>query len=110
MDPSVIHAISEILGPCLGLLVCGAIPVSIIFVRNHFKLRMRELDLEAELHSRESQARLSAMETRLNAMEGALGSLVQTLSQRRDLMVQPPDAPRLSEPEAPRLPPLTQIK
>jgi hypothetical protein len=114
MDPNIIRALSDIIGPVFALLVVGAIPVSVIFLRNNFKLRMRELDLEAELHGRESQARLQAMETRLAAMEGALGSLVQAISARPDFLqanlMQPPDAPHLSEPEAPRLPSLTQIK
>jgi hypothetical protein len=85
MDPSVAKAISEVLGPFLGVLACGAIPVTLMFLSKHFKLRTRELELEAELHGRESQARLQAMETRLSAMEGAIGSLVQTFGQRHEL-------------------------
>jgi hypothetical protein len=96
MDPSLANAISHVLGPFLGVLACGAIPVSIIFVFKHFKLRMREVELEAELHGRESQARLQALEMRLSAMEGAIGSLLQTLSRRQELM-QPPDAPQLTQ-------------
>src|SRR5207237_5649191 len=98
MDPSIAKAISEVLGPFLGLLALGAIPVTLMFLTKHFKLRTRELELEAELHGRDSQARLQALETRLSAMEGALGSLVQAISRRQDLM-QPPDAPE----SAPRL-------
>jgi hypothetical protein len=108
MDPAFAHAIQEILGPFLGVLACGAIPVALVFISKHFKLRNRELELEAELHGRDSQARLQALETRLSAMEGALGSLVQTLSRRQDLM-QPPDAPQISQ-EASRPPSLTQVK
>ena len=105
MDPSVIRALAEVIGPVFGVLACGAIPVALVYVFKHFKLRTRELELEAELHGRDSQARLQALETRLLAMEGALGSLVQTISRRQDLM-QPPDAPQLAE--GPR--PLTQVK
>src|SRR5213595_3574916 len=105
MDPSIAKAISEVLGPFLGLLALGAISVTLVYLTKHFKLRTRELELEAELHGRDSQARLQALETRLLAMEGALGSLVQTISRRQDLM-QPPDAPQLAE--GPR--PLTQVK
>ena len=77
----------------------------------HFKLRTRELELEAELHGRDSQARLQAMETRLAAMEGALGSLVQAISRRQDLLP-PLDAPpqRAELVEGTRPPSLTQIK
>src|SRR3954462_2918984 len=95
MDPSVAKAISEVLGPFLGMLACGAIPVTLVFLSKHFKLKTRELELEAELHGRESQAHLRALETRLAAMEGMLGSLVQALSPRQELL-QPPDVPQLT--------------
>ena len=108
MDPAVAQAITEVLGPFLGVLACGAIPVTLIFISKHFKLRTRELELEAELHGRDSQARLQALETRLSAMEGALGSLVQTISRRQEL-VEAPDAPRIS-PEPSRATSLTRMK
>jgi hypothetical protein len=108
MDPALANAATEILGPFLGVLACGAIPVTLIFITKHFKLRTRELELEAELHGRDSQARLQALETRLSAMEGALGSLVQAMSRRQDLM-QPPDAPQIAQ-DASRSPSLTQVK
>src|SRR4051812_23416041 len=108
MDPAVAHAISEVLGPFLVVLACGAIPVTLVFLSKHFKLRTREIELEAELHGRDSKARLQAMETRLAALEGAVGSLVQAISRRQELM-QPPDAPQISQ-EASRLGSLTQVK
>jgi len=108
MDPSIAKAISEVLGPFLGLLALGAIPVTLMFLTKHFKLRTRELELEAELHGRDSQARLQAMETRLSALEGALTSIVQTISRRHELM-QPPDAPQLTQ-ESSRTPSLSQVK
>ena len=49
MDPSVAQAISQVLGPFLGVLACGANPVTLVFLSKHFKLRTRELDLQAEL-------------------------------------------------------------
>ena len=110
MDPSVVKAVLEIVGPLLGVLACGAIPITLVYLSKHFKLRTRELELEAELHGRDSQARLQAMETRLSALEGALGSLVQTISRRQDLM-QPPDAPQLPDlADRPRSPSLTHVK
>jgi hypothetical protein len=108
MDPALAKAATEILGPFLGVLALGAIPVTLIFISKHFKLRTRELDLEAELHGRDSQARLQALETRLSAMEGALGSLLQAISRRQELM-QPPEAPQTTR-EASRPPSLTQAK
>jgi hypothetical protein len=108
MDPVVAKSISEVLGPFLGMLAVGAIPVTLVFLTKHFRLRTRELELEAELHGRDSQARLQALETRLTAMEGALSSLVQAISRRQELM-QPPGAPQLTQ-EASRPPSLTQVK
>src|SRR3954471_18839625 len=108
MDPSLAKAVSEVLGPFLGVLACGAIPVTLVFLTKHFKLRTREIELEAELHGRDSQARLQAMETRLAGLEGALGSLVNAVSRRSDLM-QPPDAPLLTE-DAARPASLTKVK
>src|SRR6266481_9627206 len=108
MDPAFAKALTEVLGPFLGVLACGAIPVTLVFLTKHFKLRTRELELEAELHGRDSLARLQALETRLSAMEGALGSLVQTISRRQELMVPPdPAAPQLAE--GTRAPALTQV-
>jgi hypothetical protein len=110
MDPVIVKALPDIIGPTVAVIVFGAIPVMLVYMTKHFKLRTRELELEAELHGRDSQARLQAMETRLSAMEGALGSLVQALSRRPELM-QPPDAPQTSEPaEAPRPLSLSQLK
>jgi hypothetical protein len=108
MDPALANAATEILGPFLGVLALGAVPITLIFIAKHFKLRTRELELEAELHGRDSQARLQALETRLSAMEGALGSLVQVISRRQELM-QPPEAPQIAQ-EASRPPSLTQAK
>src|SRR2546421_12721783 len=105
MDPSIAKAISEVLGPFLGLLALGAIPVTLMFLTKHFKLRTRELELEAELHGRDSQARLQAIETRLAAMETALLSSLQSL--RRPELMAPPDAPQA---EAARIAAVTKVK
>jgi len=108
MDPALAKAISEVLGPFLGVLACGAIPVTLVFLSKHFKLKTKELELEAEMHGRELQSRLQAFETRVNALEGAFGSLAQAISPRQQLM-QAPDAPPSSE-EPARLPPLSQVR
>ena len=99
MDPTFAKAAAEVFGPVLGVLACGAIPVALVFISKHFKLRMRELELEAQLHSRDAQARLQALETRIAAMEAGLGSLVQTFARRPELA--PPDAPAAQQPALP---------
>ncbi|MFL5275532.1 MAG: hypothetical protein ACJ783_13735 [Myxococcales bacterium] len=108
MDPAVAKAISEVLAPFFGLLAFGAIPVALVFLSKHFKLKTKELELEAEMHGRDLQSRLQAFETRVNALEGAFGSLSQAISPRQQLM-QPPDAPPIGE-GPPRLPPLSKVK
>src|SRR5229473_1098798 len=53
MDPASTAALAVLmngLAPVLGALVCLGAPVAIVFTVKHFKLRHRELDLEAELH------------------------------------------------------------
>jgi hypothetical protein len=74
VDPAVAKAISEVLAPFFGLLAFGAIPVALVFLSKHFKLKTKELELEAEMHGRDLQSRLQAFETRVNALEGASGS------------------------------------
>jgi hypothetical protein len=108
MDPAVAKAISEVLGPFLAVLASGAIPVALVFLSKHFKLKTKELELEAEMHGREMQARLQAFETRVTALEGVLGSLSQAISSRQQLL-QAPDAPPSGE-EPARLPPLSQVR
>lgn len=92
MDPSMWRAIAEAVAPCCAILALGAVPFSLVFLNKHFKLKTRELELEAELHGRESQSRIRAMETRQLAMEGALQQLVNSLQHRSELTAPPPHA------------------
>jgi hypothetical protein len=97
MDPNIVKTIAEILGPAIGLFICGAVPVSIIFMTRYFKLRTREMELDAELHGRELDSRLRALESRQGATESAITALANGLSigrgneQHRALMEAPPD-------------------
>src|SRR5215470_13769359 len=93
MDPIILQAIAETIGPAVGVLFCGLIPISIYFIKKHFELKTRELELEAELHGRGAQARLQALETRLTATEAALTGLVRVLGPGNGVaMLQPPGA------------------
>jgi len=102
MDPSIAHAIVEGLVPCVVMLALGAIPVSLVFISKYFKLKTRELELEAELHGREAQARIRALETRQAAMENGLDAMVQAISRRSELSAHPSllEAPPAAEPLA----------
>ena len=99
MDPTVVRAITEGLVPCIVMLALGSIPVSLVFISKHFKLKTRELELEAELHGREAQARIRALETRQAAMENALDAMVQAVTRRSDLAAHPSllEAPPVAE-------------
>ena len=105
MDPATAHALTEVLGPFLGILALGIVPVGIISAIKFFRLKEKELELEAGLHSREAQARIAALETRQAAMESALSSLVQVLAPSSGAT---PTQPGL--PENPARPALTALK
>jgi len=108
MDPATLTALAEALVPAFGVLVCFGLPVALVFTVKHFKLRHRELDLEAELHGKQTQARLAAIEARLGMLEAALGALVRgpaaELPPERLAMLEPPAstseaAPQLQTPD-----------
>lgn len=86
------HSLGEVIGPAIAILVMGAIPVSIVFMNRYFKLRTREMELDAELHSRELDARLHAVESRQGATESAITALANSLSIGRSSMLEPPPA------------------
>jgi hypothetical protein len=107
MDPAALAVLMNALAPVLGALVCLGAPVVIVFTVKHFKLRHRELELEAELHGKQTQARLAAIEARLGTLEIALGALVRgpasaSLQDRLSLLEPPPstsEAPAESNPQ-----------
>jgi hypothetical protein len=95
MDPASLAVLMNALAPVLGALVCLGAPVAIVFTVKHFKLRQRELELDAELHGKQTQARLQAIETRLAALESTLGASgrgAATLQDRLSLLEPPPAA------------------
>ena len=99
MDPASTAALAILvkgLVPILGALICLGMPVALVFTLKHFKLRHRELELEAELHGRETQLRLQALEARMGAIESALGALGPARSsvQERTALLEPPPVPR----------------
>ena len=113
MDPASTAALAILvkgLVPVLGALICLGMPVALVFTLKHFKLRHRELELEAELHGRQTQTRLAAIEARLGTLETALGALARgpvpsALPDRRSLLEAPPsssEAPAESDPHGVR--------
>jgi hypothetical protein len=99
MDTASFAILVKALVPILGVLILLGMPVAFVYTLKHFKLRHRELELEAELHGKQTQARLAAIEARLGTLETALGALVRgpapaSLENRRSLL----EAPSTSEP------------
>jgi hypothetical protein len=100
MDPASLSVIANALAPVLGALVCLGAPVAIVFTVKHFKLRHRELELESELHGKQTQARLASIEARLGVIESALGVIARNpvvLDEQRRAMLEAP----ASSPEEP---------
>jgi hypothetical protein len=75
MNPAELAIIAKAFETILGVLICLGAPVAIIYTVKHFKLRHRELELDAELHGKQTQARLDSIEARLGVIESALGAI-----------------------------------
>lgn len=88
----------RVLEPLAILLPLGLIPASILFIRGWFRLKTRELELEAEFHSREAHSRFASLELRQAAIESALTQLLQ-LPQGR--LAQPLESPTQQLPMLP---------
>jgi hypothetical protein len=73
MDPAVVAIIAHNLAPAIAAITVFAMPVAIVWINKYFKLKNRELELEAELHSKEVEMRLKSLEARQAAIESALG-------------------------------------
>jgi hypothetical protein len=71
MDP----AILERLIPIVAIIFTFGMPVAIIWTVKYFKLKHRELDLEASLHGKELELRLRTLEARQMAVESALTAI-----------------------------------
>jgi hypothetical protein len=75
MDPLAMQYLAKYLVPLVAILSVFGMPVALLWILKHFKLRHRELDLEAQLHGRELEMRLRAMEARQAAIETALTAI-----------------------------------
>jgi hypothetical protein len=96
-DTAALAVLMNGLAPVLACLIAFGIPAVIVYTVKHFKLRHRELELEAELHGKQSQARLAAIEARLGTLETVLGAIARlpaasSLPQDRLSLLEPPPA------------------
>jgi hypothetical protein len=106
MEPAQMAILAKALVPLFGVLITFGMPVAIIYTVKHFKLRHRELELEAEMHGKQTQSRLSSIEARLGVIESALGVIArgQPLLQERMSMPESPER-EVDEPaRSPQLP------
>lgn len=93
MEPAQLAILAKALVPVLGVLVVFGMPAVIVFMVKHFKLKHRELELEAELHGKQTQARLASVEARLGVIESALGAIARNpglLQEQRRAMLEAP--------------------
>ena len=93
-DANTIRALTEMVAPVLICMLLSGSVLGGIFISKHFKLRAKELELEASLHTRDAEARLRAVETRQAATEAALSALVGLAQAQRfdaQLASPPPD-------------------
>ena len=110
LDPASLKYMAQILVPIVAILAVFGMPVAVLWVAKHYKLRNRELDLEAQLHGKELELRLKTLEARQAAIETALTAIGAksmehaSLEQRVSLLEPPatsaesPDAPETADP------------
>src|SRR5437588_9686460 len=94
MDPTVVGIIAKNLAPVLAALFTFAMPVAIVYVVKYFKLKNRELELEAQFHAKDLELRLRMLEARQAATEAALGAIgghPPTSLQERVSMLEAPE-------------------
>jgi hypothetical protein len=105
MEPAQMAILAKALVPLFGVLITFGMPVAIVYTVKHFKLRHRELELEAEMHGKQTQSRLSSIEARLGVIESALGAIArgQPILQERTSL---PESPERSADEPARSPQL----
>jgi hypothetical protein len=88
--------------PIVSVLAVFGFPVAIVFVVRYFKLKERELALEADSRER-SQKQQAAIEQRVERLEGVLLSLDHDVRAR--LGIEQPAASSPSRPELMEAPP-----
>src|SRR3954468_22025133 len=90
MDPAIV----ERLIPIVAIIFTFGMPVGIIWTVKYFKLKHRELDLEAQLHGKELELRLRTLEVRQAAVETALTAIGAKASlppvEQRMSLLEPP--------------------
>jgi hypothetical protein len=90
MDPVSLSMVMKALEPALGILALAVLPIGIVWLRSTYKIRMRELDVEEKMTPRNLEARLATIESRLGAIEDAVGSPGRSTLQERAALLEGP--------------------
>jgi hypothetical protein len=93
MDPASFSLLVKALEPALGLLALAVGPIGILWIWKHHKLRERELEIEAQMLTKGAEARLTAIEHRLAAIEQAVGAPSQRSLEERAALLEGPATP-----------------
>ncbi len=75
----------EMLGPLIPMVttfIVFAVPVSIVFITKYFKLKNRELDIEAELQKKWGEDNRRQLEARVASLENAVNAVLQIVAPR----------------------------
>jgi hypothetical protein len=84
MEPAAIKALM----PVLATLIVFGMPVAIVFVNRYFKLKHRELELEADLQAKWTEESRRQLEARVAQLEGTMGAVLQLVAPRGPANVQ----------------------
>src|SRR5882762_5608887 len=75
-------AMLEAIAPIAAMLAVFGMPVAIVFINKYFKLKHRELDVEAELQKKFTEEQRRQMEARLAGLENAMQAVLQIVAPR----------------------------
>jgi hypothetical protein len=94
MDPALFPIVNALAPVLASLAFCGSV-VGFYWVGKHYKLREKEIELEAELHGKRIEAELRATEVRLAAVENSIlgRSSLTGPGERASLIEAPPQLP-----------------
>ena len=68
--------------PIISVLAVFGMPVAIIFVSKYFKLKNRELEVDAEIQKKFTEESRRNLEQRVTQLEGAMQMVLQVVSGR----------------------------
>ena len=101
----------QMLIPITAILVVFGFPVALVFTFKWFKLKEKELQLEAEMRKSAAgalEARVQRLESVILALDGELRTKIGALPPPRELMQAPPD--KAAEQPGPTMEPPARVR